>query len=550
MSLKELFPVYPLRLRSPPKSRIKFGTRRLYVDLPWQSYYFLQLAMDKAIETGLSTGDVREEWDKYLQNNEDSLFFHGKPLVTVSLRSLSFSEKIFLRLDVKWDLFIEYLEEKAEGFLSEIEKNGENILKVYREIWTNFFGVTGIIIPPKPIYFPSSRYRFRKLLKRIGDYSYIVRLLDLLEGIMKQIEEVIKRKIPSIELYIVNFIMDIQHLRALIDIIDISAAYLLLRNLLENFVKLFIYLDIGISINPDFVLYSMFIYEYETENENSVKFEPTRRPVYSYKKFKDESIRKFLKIISTLNLDEGIDLLELINKLGEKHIPILRVNPKVMEDFCDDYSLNINLNKLYSACSAIIHNQPPLPFFSLLEVKFFKNFLEKYIQSIQVMAEKIINIEIKSEKIHISPVLNATQSLKKCLQVADFLERKYDAEIKDAIKSALITLQKEKPDIWIEPLTLISIFHLLSPSFKDLRNFSFIDRDLEDIVEHLSPILFKFNIRDEVFETLRGFQDMLLPMLENYTVFSSIKSLEQKKKVIFYLLLYYLPRIAIEIMKN
>jgi len=165
---------------------------------------------------------------------------------------------------VKWHLFIKYLEEKAMGFLSEMEKNEQSIMNVYKEIWNNFFGVTGTIRPTEPLYFPSTRERFRKLLKRTGDYSYIEILLDQFEGIIKQVEETMKNKIPAVQLYTTNLRMDIHHLRALIDVVDIPAAYLLLRNILEIFVKLFVYLDVGKSIDTNIVLYSMFLYEYET----------------------------------------------------------------------------------------------------------------------------------------------------------------------------------------------------------------------------------------------------------------------------------------------
>ncbi|MEM2174666.1 MAG: hypothetical protein QXI58_03465 [Candidatus Micrarchaeia archaeon] len=108
---------------------------------------------------------------------------------------------------------------------------------------------------------------------------------------IKRIEEKMKNEIPAIELYTINLIMDIQHLHALIDVVNIPAAYLLLRNLLENFVKLFIYLDLGKSINPNITLSLMFLYEYEA-NE---KLDQKKRRIYSLRRFKDEMIRKFFK---------------------------------------------------------------------------------------------------------------------------------------------------------------------------------------------------------------------------------------------------------------
>jgi hypothetical protein len=418
-------------------------------------------------------------------------------------------------------------------------------MKVYKEIWTNFFNMTGVIVPSEPAYFPSTRERFKKLLKRTEDYFYIMHLLNQFEGIMSRIEETMKNKTPSIRLYTTNLIMDIQHLRALIDVVDIPAAYLLLRNLLENFVKVFIYLDVGRSIDPNLVLYSMFLYEYET----------TKNRRYSLKGFRNESTRKFLKVASSIPSDKPLDLTEFLNKLKEKQIPTLGVNPKVLEEFSESYGLNeADLDKLYSACSAIIHNQPPLPFFSLLEVKFFKHFLRKYIQSLRIAAEKLINEKIDSQRI-IAPLLKEKTSLKKSLEVAYLLEAQHDPEVKAVVKKALATLLQKREkgsildSIWIEPLTLTSVFHIISPTFTHLRKLSFIEEDLEDIIEELQPLSFKVSIRNEVDKTLGTLQELILPELQKYRAFSSLRSIEQKK-VIFYLLLEYLPRIIEEMMKR
>lgn len=239
MSLKQLFPVYPLILVSPPKSGIKFGTRSIYVDFPHQTYLFMQLMMGKTTKADMTTEEVREEWLRFLQEHKRFLIFREKPLASVYLRRNKFSGKKFFVLNVRWDLFIEYLEEKASGFVSDLENDGKNVMKVYREIWTNFFSIRGEMTPPEPRYFPPTRERFRKLLKRTGDYSYVIGLLDQFEDMTKLMGEKIKNEVPSIQLYITNLIMDIQHLHTLVDIVDIPATYLLLRNLLENFIKLF-----------------------------------------------------------------------------------------------------------------------------------------------------------------------------------------------------------------------------------------------------------------------------------------------------------------------
>jgi hypothetical protein len=58
------------------------------------------------------------------------------------------------------------------------------------------------------------------------------------------------------------------------------------------------------------------------------------------------------------------------------------------------------------------------------------------------------------------------------------------------------------------------------------------------------------SLRDEVNETLDRLQEILIPNLEEFEVFSSLESVEEKNKVIFYLLLLCLSEIVEEIIKS
>lgn len=502
--------------------------------------------MRKAAEADLPAEVVQKEWKEFLQHYKTFLTLDGKPFVTISLRSERFSGKKLFMLNVKWALFVKYLEEKAKSFMLDVESDGKNVMKVYREIWINFFILRREMTPPEPTYFPSTRERFKKLLKRTGDYSYLKELLNQFENTVKLIGETNKKKIPSIKLYSINLIMDVQHLRALIDNVNIPAAYLLLRNILENLIRLFVYLDIGKSFDPDLVLSAMFLYEYETAEKPYLK----KRRRYSLKKFKNEFVKKFVKIYNALSSSETPDLFELINKLKEKHILALGVNPKLLKEFSESCALDrTNIDELYSACSEVIHNQPPLPFFSLLEVKFFKRFLEKYVYSLQEVVEKLTNEKIERVKVLTFPLPKDKRFVKKCLQAAYLLEKRHSKNIKDMIKKAAITLQKEQPEIWVNPLTLISLFYLISPSARRLKNLSFVEEDIKDIIEKLQPLSFKISIQNEIDTSLNKLHETILPDLEKYSIFSSLKSKEQKRKVSFYLLLHFLPKIIEEITK-
>jgi len=147
-----------------------------------------------------------------------------------------------------------------------------------------------------------------------------------------------KDKIPSIQLYTTNLIMDIQHLRTLVDVINIPAAYVLLRNLLESLVKLFVYYDVGRSIdNPDLVLSSMFLCEYEAAGKGL-----RRMKIYSLRRFRNKLVRKLPKVTPSSNL------LNIIRRLKELQTPTLGVNPQALKEFSDVYRLDASPDKLYS----------------------------------------------------------------------------------------------------------------------------------------------------------------------------------------------------------
>ena len=538
MSLREFFPTYPLILKTPPRSRIKFGTRCVYVDLPWQVYYFLQMMMEKAVEHGLSREEVREEWSRFLEHYRDVLTFKGKPFVSVSLRPIKFGLKEgYLRLDVKWELFVKYLDEKARRLLSEVEEAGVNVMKVYREILMNFFGITGVLISPQPAYFSSSRENFRRLLRRTGDYEQIKGSLENLEGIIVQVENAIEKNVPSIRLYTTYLMMDVQHLRALIDVVNIPAAFLLLRNLLESFIKLFVYYDIGKDIGePNLVLSTMFLYEYEIAERR------LKKPrIYSLKKFRSELIKKLLKVVPSDSL------LDIVGKLKESQVPVLGINLQVLEEFSKEYGLNADLDKLYQACSYVIHNQPPLPFFSLLEVKFFKYFLEKYLNSLRALAERLVGSKIKVKEVHATSFFEKNKLLRECLNAVRKLQRNHDLEVRDIIKKALI----EVKELLVDPLMLAAIFLLIAPPYVKLsKKFSFTGGDLEDVIEKLQPTSFRMNLSYEVYNTLDRLVEILTPKLEKFKEFSSLRLETQKNTAVCYLLLLYLPEVLEEIVRG
>lgn len=536
MTLQDLFPEYPLGLRTPSGSQTRFGSRRLFVDLPWEAYNFMQYEMARAIESEISIEEVKTEWHELLHQHNNRLTFRNKPLMHVWLQHEPFSSKRSFRLRVNWDLFIEYLDEKAKTLSLEIDRSGKHILTVYNDIWSNYFYLIRDIRTIEPIYSSTDREQFRKLLKRTGDYLYINKILNQLDTLVSSIENFYENKIPSIKLYTNNMKIYIQNIKHFVDVINITAIYLPLRNIVEAIVKLIIYLKIGHSLDADLFLKIMYLYEYEISEENG---KLTRK--YSLNKFSKECVRKYLKINSHFSINENIDIIEVINKLKEKRLSKLGVNKNLLEEFIKEYSVEYTkINELYSACSEVIHNQPSLPFFSLLEIKILKFFLIHFVQSLKLVIENALNTELQINKIFVSTSFENKYVLKRCLQIAYELEVEHDSEIKEIIINTLRNLKQEELDFSFEPYILASFFHLLSPSRKQLRQFSIIEEDIEDIIRKIEPYL--SNVSYYYVEgTLNILKEMLLPKLNGYDIFKSLATVDEKNLTIFYLLVFLFP---------
>lgn len=95
------------------------------------------------------------------------------------------------------------------------------------------------------------------------------------------------------------------------------------------------------------------------------------------------------------------------------------------------------------------------------------------------------------KELNLGPPLLQEKAFQRILRAARSLEVKHDKEVREIIKRALKALQKKEVKgldwIWIRPLTLTSVFNIISPSFTHLKDFSFIEEDLEDVIKKLEP---------------------------------------------------------------
>ncbi len=259
--------------------------------------------------------EVRDSWNKYVLKYKNDLTFQNKPIISVYLTSSPFSIRKFLILKVNWNPFIKYLEDKAKSLIKLVMMEGNNIMMVYQDIWFNFLKIIKEIRSKfEPYILENTFESFKKLITITGDYPQIEETLIDLEELIDTIERSFE-KYRYVQLYTIKFKMNVRNIHNLIEELNIVAIYFVLRNLLEDFIRFFIYLDFGNRIvkNPDLVLSSMFIYDYQAPLSISLK----KFRIYSLKEFKREFHKKFLRAVDEIlsKNNEVISVFDITDKL-------------------------------------------------------------------------------------------------------------------------------------------------------------------------------------------------------------------------------------------
>jgi hypothetical protein len=117
-------------------------------------------------------------------------------------------------------------------------------------------------------------------------------------------------------------------------------------------------------------------------------------------------------------------------------------------------------------------------------------------------------------------------------------------ETKLIIKS-LIEDETLRKETLFDPLTLLSLFHLFSPSPTQIEHGKFDFQDVEYLITKIQPLSLgvKGIIKTEFNTTLKILEEKMIPKLEEISpAFSKLKE-KEKKAIIFYLLTIKLPEL-------
>jgi hypothetical protein len=536
--LSKIFPSYPLQLASPRKGSVRIASRRPYVDLP----YAFWVIMGRVVDELDKSKDLQETFGKTterLYSDEEvrkATTFNGACLGTILLVvGPPWSEKPLLKLKVNWKLFLQYLEERAQELASKVEADGSTIRELYNEVEGNYFRLAGLRFIPDPRvarFNELSLERFKKLLRELGEEREIRRALSALK---KLVSTARSAGPPGLGLWMLQLEADFHAVEACLENMDILSCYFYLRNALENLVKLIVYSDIAKEFSaPDEVLMSLFFYDRVAEGRCG----SIRQLVKNY-------VNKIHKHVASSEARSE----ELYQVMVEKRLPKLYVDRQCLKEFQERYGIEAPIVNFWRACSEVMHNRSPLPFFSLLEVKAFKHFLRRYSERFASVLKAFLPsiAEAPSGEGEEPPArLRLSERAWKALHQ---LSAQREREVRELLGS-MIKDEALRKALFFDLLTLASIFHLVCPSLRHIKSGEFSIEDVEYFIAKIRPLSrFPFNqlsMRDLVCkfrEALRALEEAMMPKLEELSPELSRLSEEGRGAVASYLLAMELPKL-------
>jgi len=547
MYYARLFPPYPLRAISPRKANIKIASRKFYVDFPYIYWQFIGGVIPVLIDSKSPKEEFKKRWELFISDEEvrKIITFNNKLLGKVSLVATPFSDKLLLKLKVNWHVFFSYLDEEAQRLVSNVEKDGSSIREIYNEIMANYYGVAPrILSDPTISRNPYTLEGFKKLLRKCKEeeniHTYLTFLLQTVEEIEKKFGLKPRKKgqeSSPLEPWSLQLKSDIYGVKGCLENADVLSCYFYLRNMLENFVKLAVYHEIARHFETRYneILRILFFYEKTAKGR-----------CFSIKSLKENYGRVLSTVLQAIPIEDADWEEKAFRKIEEKQLPKLGINGETLEEFQESYDVDLFKN-YWSACSEVIHNQSPLPFFSLLEVKAFKHFLKKYVEYFALSLTRIFeiggeSIEVKQAQELSEGKIRLTARAKKVLHDISLGKER---EVKNIISSIVRdkSLQKET---FFNPLTLMSLFHLSSPGWARINSGEFDEGDIEYLTKKIESVSFNKGLKYELDTTFQVFQEeMMLKLQQVSREFSKLND-EEKEAVIFSLLAIILPQVIKE----
>lgn len=191
--MRDLYPKRPLKIATPRGARVRYGTRVVYADVPieiywlyvlWWVYYNSESEENKK-EILNKIKELEETIKKTLGDHSD-IYVITRPIKKPGVR------KPYIQLRIKWDRFIEYLNQLVAELISEARKRdrlgvSKLVVDFYREKIIGDYFLLAKSIGISDLTSHSQRWGFKRLLLWLGETQKTYSLLSRLENATRKL---------------------------------------------------------------------------------------------------------------------------------------------------------------------------------------------------------------------------------------------------------------------------------------------------------------------------------------------------------------------------
>jgi hypothetical protein len=557
--LSALYPAYEVSLiaRGKKGKKIRIRPSRIFVDLPWIVYHFVADIAEKIKEENISAKEVKNLWNEEIKKNEKLLTVNGKPFVLVRLRKHSFYPNLaIIQIKIDWEKFFEFYEKVSKNEALKVIRKGKYIREIYNDILFN--ALSSASIKAFEIKFmPREKLlrNFIKVLKYSKDFYQVEKILNNILVVINRLHQQIPKKYGiNWKLFTWQLKTDWINLHKSWQRVDIPTCYFYLRNILELLLKIALYK----FLLTDRELNKLLIklrgkYKMGFLSQKDIKevligllFEAERRK--KGRSIKKEEYEKWKQNFKTALINVAKEIPNLLNITDE--VERIKQNKRLVKElnkFCPsisspligfvnhDLKAESYIENLWTICSEIVHNQPPLPFYSLYEIKTFKNVLEYYFQQISSFCEECLGISKSKAKYKLALLPKLRFNIIR--EQANLFLYQYRDKIKDKIKEISSRYSNK---FWFNPKFLSIIFEIWGPSPSKMYKEEISYEDFLSFVENLQLTSYRVGIRDSVVITFQIFQKELQLFLFSLGLDKTLSN-DERKVLLFLLLSLLLP---------
>lgn len=481
MKLSDRFPLHPLSLVSPPQSKVKIASRKIYVDVPPELYLFV-VDIVRRINEG-SKVDVQKEWTSHSKSLQSRLMLGVRNIYNVSLSANWRSGKSHILYKVNWRLLDRQLENKAKEVVRELKRNPNvGLGLLYDPLALNYVKALSVA------RWDNKRNLSREKtgLRDTVDWKTLKEKARVIQEVCIQLE----KQFPTHSFFELS-----NRLNKYIYELDFKGFFLTLREILDRIFPLLLLREfISIEkVNPKLIVSYYFIYlnyllEKGWRNRNSGQRRPSLKngvlPVAS---------KNFVQSVNSFNLirsDQSFDVANMENAFQSNSfdLPIFKTEAKSFTILINWSKISVKekdrLQRLYEICSSSVHNILSLPFISLLELKVVKHILDWYVEEFRkiLIAFGLVNKELSN--ISVSDSKELSWSLKPLVN--------YLGSHKKLVFDVLKNIESSTDSI--DMRLLRSFFHVYRPGISRLSDGSVNYSDFFTAVQEVAETSFNIGL--------------------------------------------------------